>query len=62
MFHKEGYKIILIATIMVGVGIICIENFISLNCRVLNKMTCPDCNVSYLINNRYNHMTSSKHW
>jgi phosphatidylserine decarboxylase len=31
MFHKEGYKIILIATIMVGVGIICIENFISLN-------------------------------
>jgi len=31
MFHKEGYKIILIATIIVGVGIILIENFISTN-------------------------------
>ena len=31
MFHKEGYKIILIATIIVGVGIILIENFISIN-------------------------------
>ncbi|REE82900.1 phosphatidylserine decarboxylase [Lutibacter oceani] len=30
MFHKEGYKIILIATIIVGVGIICIENFVGL--------------------------------
>ncbi len=29
MFHKEGYKIILIATIIVGVGIILIENLIS---------------------------------
>lgn len=31
MFHKEGYKIILIATIIVGVGIILIENFVSIN-------------------------------
>ena len=31
MFHKEGYKIILIATLIVGVGIILIENFISIN-------------------------------
>ncbi len=31
MFHKEGYKIILIATFVVGGGIILIENFISTN-------------------------------
>ena len=31
MFHKEGYKIILIATLIVGVGIILIENLISVN-------------------------------
>jgi phosphatidylserine decarboxylase len=36
MFHKEGYKIILIATIILGVGIILIENFVSINW--LNKL------------------------
>lgn len=36
MFHKEGYKIILISTFIVGGGIILIENFINLNW--LNKL------------------------
>ena len=36
MFHKEGYKIILIATLSIGVGIILIENFIEINW--LNKL------------------------
>jgi phosphatidylserine decarboxylase len=36
MFHKEGYKIILIATIIVGVGIILIEKFVNINW--LNKL------------------------
>lgn len=36
MFHKEGYKIILITTILVGIGYIIIENFISINW--LNKL------------------------
>lgn len=31
MFHKEGYKIILISTFIVGGGIILIENFINVN-------------------------------
>ena len=31
MFHKEGFKIILIATFIVGIGIIAIENFVSIN-------------------------------
>ncbi|MFD1293652.1 phosphatidylserine decarboxylase family protein [Lutibacter holmesii] len=30
MFHKEGFKIILIATFIVGLGIIAIENFVSI--------------------------------
>ena len=30
MFHKEGYKLIIIATIIVGLGIILIENFIDI--------------------------------
>ena len=30
MFHKEGYKIILIATFIVGAGIILIENFVEI--------------------------------
>lgn len=30
MFHKEGYKIILVATFFVGLGIIAIENFVSI--------------------------------
>lgn len=36
MFHKEGYKIILIATFIVGAGIVLIENFIDTNW--LNKL------------------------
>lgn len=36
MFHKEGYKIILMATIIVGVFFILIENFISNN--IVNKV------------------------
>ena len=36
MFHKEGYKIILTSTFIVGGGIILIENFINLNW--LNKL------------------------
>jgi len=35
MFHKEGFKIILYATFFVGIGIIAIENFISV--EWLNK-------------------------
>ena len=35
MFHKEGYKIILFTTFFVGIGIIAIENFISI--EWLNK-------------------------
>ena len=31
MFHKEGFKIILITTFIVGIGIIAIENFVSIN-------------------------------
>lgn len=31
MFHKEGFKIILITTFFVGIGIIAIENFVSIN-------------------------------
>jgi phosphatidylserine decarboxylase len=36
MFHKEGYKIILISTFIVGLGIIAIENFVTINW--LNKL------------------------
>lgn len=36
MFHKEGYKIIVIATLIVGIGIILIDSFISINW--LNKL------------------------
>lgn len=36
MFHKEGYKIILIGTFIVGIGIILIDSFISINW--LNKL------------------------
>jgi phosphatidylserine decarboxylase len=36
MFHKEGYKIILIATIIVGISFILIENFVEL--LWLNKL------------------------
>ena len=36
MFHKEGYKIILIATIIMGIAIILIDKFVSINW--LNKL------------------------
>jgi phosphatidylserine decarboxylase len=36
MFHKEGYKIIIIATLFVGVGFILIESFVEINW--LNKL------------------------
>ena len=36
MFHKEGYKIIVISTFIVGIGIILIDGFISINW--LNKL------------------------
>ncbi|NLP57604.1 phosphatidylserine decarboxylase family protein [Lutibacter sp. B1] len=36
MFHKEGYKIILIATFIVGIGIILVENFVAV--EWLNKL------------------------
>jgi phosphatidylserine decarboxylase len=36
MFHKEGYKIILITTFIVAIGIILIDNFVQLNW--LNKL------------------------
>lgn len=36
MFHKEGYKIILIATLIVGLGIILIDSFVVINW--LNKL------------------------
>ena len=36
MFHKEGYKIILIATVCLGIGIILIDNLIALSW--LNKL------------------------
>ena len=31
MFHKEGFKIILITTFIVGIGIVAVENFVSIN-------------------------------
>jgi phosphatidylserine decarboxylase len=36
MFHKEGHKIIIISTILLGFSVVFIENFVSLNW--LNKM------------------------
>jgi len=47
MFHKEGYKIILIATILLGGGIILIENFIIINW--LNKLLASFLLVFYII-------------
>ena len=47
MFHKEGYKIIIIATIILGSGIILIENFISINW--LNKLISLILLVFYII-------------
>ena len=47
MFHKEGYKIILIATILLGGGIILIDNFIAVNW--LNKLLASTLLVSYIL-------------
>tara|TARA_R110001583_G_scaffold123082_1_gene274400 strand:+ start:20646 stop:21296 length:651 start_codon:yes stop_codon:yes gene_type:complete len=47
MFHKEGYKIILVATIILGGGIILIENFISINW--LNKLSASIILVLYVL-------------
>jgi len=47
MFHKEGYKTILIATIILGGGIILIENFISINW--LNKLLASLLLVLYIL-------------
>lgn len=47
MFHKEGYKIISIATIILGVGIIIIENFIPI--IWLNKLIAATLLVFYII-------------
>jgi len=47
MFHKEGYKIILISTFIIGIGIILIENFISINW--INKVLSITLLVFYII-------------
>ncbi len=47
MFHKEGFKIILISTLILGVGIILIENFIDINW--LNKLLASILLVFYII-------------
>jgi len=47
MFHKEGYKIILISTFLLGIGIILIENFISINW--LNKLLAITLLIFYII-------------
>ncbi len=31
MFHKEGYKIIVVSTLIVGIGVLLIDQFVSLN-------------------------------
>ncbi len=47
MFHKEGFKIILISTFIMGIGIILIENFISINW--INKVLSITLLVFYII-------------
>lgn len=47
MFHREGYKIILIATFLVGGGIILIENIISTDW--LNKLLAVTLLVCYIL-------------
>lgn len=47
MFHKEGYKIILISTFILGSGIILIENLIELNW--LNKLLASTLLVLYIL-------------
>ncbi|WP_372744770.1 phosphatidylserine decarboxylase family protein [Lutibacter sp.] len=47
MFHKEGYKIIVIATFIVGIGIILVDSFISINW--LNKVLSISLLLFYII-------------
>ena len=47
MFHKEGYKIILISTFILGIGIILIENFIDLSW--LNKLLASTLLILYIL-------------
>ncbi len=47
MFHKEGYKIILISTFILGAGIILIDNFIELNW--LNKLLATTLLMCYIL-------------
>jgi len=47
MFHKEGFKIILIATFIVGIGIIAIENIVSINW--LNKLLAATLLIFYIL-------------
>ncbi|MBN4082844.1 MAG: phosphatidylserine decarboxylase family protein [Lutibacter sp.] len=47
MFHKEGYKIILIATFILGAGIILVENFIEL--IWLNKLLASSLLIFYIL-------------
>ncbi|MFD0761022.1 phosphatidylserine decarboxylase family protein [Lutibacter aestuarii] len=47
MFHKEGFKIILIATFIVGIGIIAIENVVSINW--LNKLLAATLLIFYIL-------------
>ncbi len=47
MFHKEGYKIILISTLILGAGIILIDNFIGITW--LNKLLASILLVIYII-------------
>jgi len=47
MFHKEGYKIILISTFILGAGIILIDNFIGITW--LNKLLASILLVIYII-------------
>ncbi len=47
MFHKEGYKIILITTLSIGIGFFLIENFVSVNW--LNKLLSVSLLLFYII-------------
>ncbi|SDX14755.1 phosphatidylserine decarboxylase [Lutibacter oricola] len=47
MFHKEGYKIIIASTLLVGLGFILLENFVSINW--LNKLLAAVLLVFYVI-------------
>ena len=47
MFHKEGYKILIIATLLAGIGIILIEKFVML--VWLNKLLAVVILIAYLL-------------